>query len=128
MSLPVVYIAGKFRAAHQWDREENIRAAEALALEVWRRGMVALCPHTNARNFDGALPDSVWLEGDIELLRRCDALLTVDNWRDSQGARAEVRFAQVAGIPVYHTLDALTACAELAALTKADGGGGVRHG
>jgi hypothetical protein len=104
-----VYIAGKFRGPDSWAMEQNIRAAETLALEVWRLGAAALCPHTNTRFYQGAAPDQVWLDGDLELLRRCDALLTVDNWLDSVGAREEVRFARAAGIPVFHTLAELQA-------------------
>ena len=47
--------------------------------------------------------------GDLALLGRCDALMTVDNWRESQGARAEVDYAHSHGIPVFHELPALEA-------------------
>lgn len=105
--MPVVYIAGKFRGANSWEMEQNIRKAEALSLEVWRAGMVALCPHCNTRFFQGAAPDEVWLKGDLELLRRSDVLLTVDNWEDSVGATAEVAFAQRLNIPVVHSMEEL---------------------
>lgn len=103
----VVYIAGKFRGANHWEQEQNIRAAESLALECWRRGYVAMCPHLNTRYFQGALPDDVWMEGDIYLLRKCDALLTVDNWENSIGACREVAEARLIAMPVCHSLDAV---------------------
>lgn len=105
--MKVVYVAGKFRGPDAWAIETNIRAAETLSLEVWRLGAAALCPHTNTRFFQGAAPDSVWLDGDLEMLARCDALLTVDNWKDSQGARAEVEHAKTLNIPVFHSLGEL---------------------
>ena len=37
----------------------------------------------------------------MELLRRCDAVLCVSNWRDSVGARAEVEEARRLGLPVF---------------------------
>lgn len=107
--MKLVYVAGPFRASTDWDRENNIRRAEALALEVWRLGYAALCPHCNTRFFDGAAPDNVWLLGDLEMLRRCDALITTPDWERSTGAKAEVKYAQDAGIPVFHTLEALQA-------------------
>lgn len=105
--MKVIYIAGPFRAVNDWDRENNIRRAETLALEVWRAGYAALCPHCNTRFFDGAAPDHVWLEGDLEMLRRCDAVLVTPDWKKSTGAKAEVDAAIAEGIAVYQTLEDL---------------------
>jgi nucleoside 2-deoxyribosyltransferase len=107
VSLAVIYIAGPYRGPHAWAIEEHIRAAERLALDVWRMGAVALCPHTNTRFFHGVAPDAVWLAGDLELLRRCDALLLTADWEASAGARAERAYAERQGVPVFETLDAL---------------------
>lgn len=103
----VVYIAGPFRAADSWQRERNIREAEERAFEVWSLGVVAICPHTNTRFFDGALPDHVWLDGDLEILKRCDALLTTRRWKESTGAKQEVDFAREHQIPVFHDITQL---------------------
>lgn len=105
--MRVVYIAGPFRGPSAWDIEENIRRAERLALEVWRMGAAALCPHTNTRFFQGAADDSVWLDGDLELLARCDAVLMTPDWHRSSGARAEEEFARKRGIPVFYESDIL---------------------
>jgi hypothetical protein len=64
-------------------------------------GMVALCPHANSRHMDGVASDEVFLDGTMELLRRCDAVALVSNWRDSAGARAEVEEADRLGLPVF---------------------------
>lgn len=106
-NIKVVYIAGKFRGPNYWEQERNIRLAEELALLVWKAGMAALCPHTNTRYFQGAAPDHVFLDGDLELLRRCDALLTVHNWLGSKGAVEEVGLAHRLGIPVFHEIGEL---------------------
>lgn len=105
--MKVVYVAGPFRGNSAWDIECNIRRAETLALEVWRLGAAALCPHTNTRFFQNAAPDEVWLKGDLELLKRCDAVVLTPDWIKSSGARAEVEFAEKLGIPVFHTLNHL---------------------
>ena len=102
--MKVVYIAGRFRGPDAWQRELNIRRAEEAALWVWSIGLVALCPHTNTRFFDGALPDHVWLDGDIELLKRCDAILMVNGWQDSTGACAEKVVAEQLGLPVFYEI------------------------
>lgn len=114
---PVVYVAGPFRAASAYVAggqdmfrvQENIMRAMALSVEAWRLGAVALCPHANTMFFTGAADDRVWLDGDLELLRRSDAVLLTDNWQTSSGARHEVDVARAAGIPVFETLDALRA-------------------
>ena len=109
MRKKVVYVAGPFRGANAWEIEQNIRRAETLALEVWRLGAACICPHANTRFFQGAAPDDVWLEGDLELVRRSDALLLAPRWERSRGATGEVAVAQTHGIPIFYTLDTLAA-------------------
>jgi hypothetical protein len=103
----VIYVAGPFRGPHHFAIWRNIMRAADLALEVWKLGAVALCPHMNTFCFQGAAPDAVWLDGDLELVRRCDGLLVTDDWQRSTGARAEVQFAEQHGIPVFLTLEDL---------------------
>jgi hypothetical protein len=104
----VVYIAGPFRGPNAWEIEQNIRRAEALALAAWRLGGIAvICPHTNTRFFHNAAPDDIWLEGDLEILRRCDAVLTTDDWTRSSGAVAEVEEASRRNLLIFRTLDEL---------------------
>lgn len=115
--VKVVYVAGPFRSVSaympgQQDAfgiQQNIMRAMELALEVWRAGAVALCPHGNTFCFQNAAPDGVWLAGDLELLRRCDAVIMTPDWRRSSGAREEERYARAHGVPVFYELDALRA-------------------
>jgi hypothetical protein len=107
--LPVVYIAGKYRAPTVWQVQANIRTAQEAALEVWKSGAVALCPHSNTGLFQGECDESVWLEGDKELLRRCDAVLMIADWRESSGARAEYTLAVEIGLPVFEHIRRLQA-------------------
>lgn len=107
--MKVVFVAGPYRAETPWEVEENVRDAERWALEIWRHGAAALCPHTNTRYFDKALPDEVFLDGIMEMLRRCDGLFLTDRWHVSDGARREKREAERLGLPVFLSchLDAL---------------------
>ena len=66
--MKVIYVAGPFRAATTWKIEQNCRLAEELALEVWKLGCAAICPHINSRFFQSECPDSVWREGDLEII------------------------------------------------------------
>lgn len=102
--MKLVYISGPLRAGNAWEIEQNTRRAESLALEVWKLGAAAICPHSNTRFFQGVLPDGVWLAGDLEILRRCNAVLTVPGWEGSEGAQTEVQEARGLEIPVFHSL------------------------
>lgn len=111
--MKVVYIAGPYRGATAWEVEQNIRAAEAMALEVAKRGAMPLCPHTNTRGyFEGQMPNRFWLEGTMELLRRCDAIMCLPTWEQSTGARAERSTAQDLSMPVFDDLGKLEAWLE----------------
>jgi hypothetical protein len=60
------------------------------------------------RFFQNALPDEFWLKCGIELLQPCDALATVVGWERSNGAQAEVSYAEdELKIPTFR--DGLTA-------------------
>lgn len=102
--MNVVYIAGPYRGPNAWAIAENVRTAERAALEVWKMGAAALCPHTNTANFQGAAPDEVWLEGDLEMLRRCDAVYALPTFHLSTGAKAEIAEAERRHIPVFYKL------------------------
>lgn len=105
--MKVVYLAGPFRATTNWGVQQNVRLAETFALEIWRIGAVAVCPHKNTQHFHGALPDSVWLRGDLELLRRCDAIFLLPGWHGSSGARIEHWVARHRKLPIFSALDDL---------------------
>lgn len=100
--MKVVYIAGPFRGRSSWVIEENIRRAESLALDVWRAGCAAICPHANTRFFQGECHDRVWLDGDLEILSRCDAILMTRDWEKSKGATEERASAKRLGILVFY--------------------------
>ena len=87
--MKLAYIAGPYRSATVRGIVQNIRIAEAVALRYWRDGYAVICPHMNTALMDGSLPDHVWLEGDLEMLRRCDVVVMLPKWKSSVGATAE---------------------------------------
>jgi hypothetical protein len=105
--MKAVFIAGPFRGANAWEVERNIRRAEELAFAVAEAGAMPLCPHTNTRFFDGTLTDEFWLEGTMEMMRRCDAVMMVDGWRRSTGATTEHDEAVRARLPVFESISML---------------------
>ncbi len=113
--MKVVYVAGPFRCASShvdgqqdcWGIQQNIMRAMELSLEVWRAGAAAVCPHANTMFYQNAAPDHVWLDGDIAILKKCDAILMTPDWERSSGARAEHDIAKRSLIPIFYDLKAL---------------------
>ncbi len=106
--MKVIYIAGPYRDERgEWWVRQNIRKAELYAEKVWVNGGVALCPHKNTAGFGGLYDceDETWLKGDLELLKRCDAMWAIAGWELSRGATEEVQYARRIGIPVLFTLN-----------------------
>jgi hypothetical protein len=112
--MRVVYVAGAFRSPTHWGIVLNVRAAEALALKVWQLGCAAICPHLNTANFQGALPDQVWLDGDLEIVKRCDAVILVPGYKESHGTATEMVCAIDNGVPVFTELSGLESWLQMA--------------
>lgn len=103
----VVFIAGPFSASNAWKREQNIRRAEEVAFKVAELGMMPLCPHANTRNFADTLTDEFWYEGTLELMRRSDVVILLDNWQESKGAVREREEAIKLNKPIFSSVEEL---------------------
>jgi hypothetical protein len=99
----ILYLAGKYRG----DIDANIQAAREVAIKLWEAGHFALCPHLNTAHFevDCACPEEAYLQGDLDILARCDAIVMLEAWLDSEGAKREHAHALKLGIPVYYWPD-----------------------
>lgn len=89
----VAYISGPYRAATTRRIQDNIMAAGEVALKYWKLGYAVICPQMNTALFDGECEDKVWLEGDIELMKRADIVVMMKGWTFSKGAAAEFELA-----------------------------------
>ena len=106
--MKLIYIAGPYRAPTRWEEERNVRAAEALGYAVAQIGHFPVIPHANTRPyFSDAQPGAFWLAGTLELLRRCDAVLLLPGWGESEGARGEKADADRLGLPVFRCVEDL---------------------
>ena len=85
----LIYIAGPYRGATINETVHNIQRAREAAEAVAKAGHYFFCPHLNSALVDGLMPDSFWLDMDLELLRRCDAIYMMHGWESSAGARKE---------------------------------------
>lgn len=99
----VVYTAGKYRAPTEYEVWQNIEAARLAGVELLRAGWFPLIPHANSAFMGGVVPDEIFLQGDLDLIRRTvDAMYMLIGWEDSQGARREHEYARELGIPIYY--------------------------
>lgn len=100
--MKVIFVSGPYRADSTKGILTNIRKARKVALRLWSEGWAVICPHSNTALFDGECDDNVWLDGDIEILRRCDAIYMMEGWIRSIGARAEHELARELGMEIYY--------------------------
>ena len=105
MTLPIIYIAGPYRAKTKEAVDLNIAVARRIGIAAIKRGWMPLIPHSNTGNMEHLVerPDSFWLEGTMELMLRCDAVLLCPGWMESLGTIAEIDKAKKEGIPVYYS-------------------------
>jgi hypothetical protein len=96
----LVYVAGPYRAKTAWDINCNIHKARVWGAALAKCGAYPVIPHSNTANFDGIADDSLWLEGTLALLTRCDAAIFIDGWRESSGSKAEWERANSLLMPV----------------------------
>lgn len=102
----LVYVAGPYTPTNGKTIEQNIDNAADLAYRVWEAGMTAICPHKNTQGFDDLGADRFHM-GDLDILERCDAVIMVDGWEKSFGAKMERIIALRNGIPVFYDLSDL---------------------
>lgn len=109
----VVYVAGPYSGSDSWQREQNIRRAGQVAIDImtqplgWPCEKVAvICVHTQARFWYGAVAEDDVIAADMLLLERSDAVVLVTGWQWSKGTQAEIRAAAFAGKPIYEDVDA----------------------
>ncbi len=103
----ILYIYGPYSG----DINRNIDEARKTAIRAWEAGFTVICPHLNTAQFetDCKIGYEDYVSGDLEILRRCDALLasTTDRSRmiQSAGAMQEEGLAKADGIPVFATIE-----------------------
>jgi nucleoside 2-deoxyribosyltransferase len=106
-----VYIAGPFSGKTRADVEANIERAARVGLEVARLGAMPWIPQANTSlpEFEDVQPYEFWIEGTLEQMKRCDAVLMTPDWKRSKGATNEHKVALELGIPVFYDLAQLYA-------------------
>ena len=97
----MVYIAGPFTAGYGGNEAQNIAAAVRVAERYFRMGYTTICPHKNMWHIEGCNYED-YLAADFAIILRCNAVVMMKNWRESQGASREMAFALRNKIPVHY--------------------------
>ena len=103
--MKLLYIAGPYRGKSYNEIYHNVHAAREVAESVLTccPDWFPITPHLNTAYMDGVADDQVFLDGDIELMKRMDAILMLLNWAESSGARHERDIAVELGIKIYYS-------------------------
>lgn len=105
-----IYVAGRYRGPTRDAIELNIQAARHIGRLCLEKGWYPQIPCNNTNHFEHLLPDvddQVYIEGTLEMMRRCDAVVLIPGWRQSKGAVGEVQEAIRLGMPIFYTIDNL---------------------
>ena len=102
----LVYVAGPYKAQGRFFRTikilMNILRARRVAKFIWGQGHYAICPHLNTAFFsERVVSRPTVLDGYLEILGRCDAMVLVKQWTHSEGTWIELAYAKEHNIPVY---------------------------
>lgn len=92
-----VYISGQISGLEYKQAKEKFESAEILLESI---GLQPINPMKN-----GLPIDSEWeqhMVRDIEMLLECDAIMMLDNWRESKGAKIEQFIAEQKGLTIMY--------------------------
>ncbi|MFA5398676.1 MAG: DUF4406 domain-containing protein [Methanogenium sp.] len=106
----LIYISGAYMGKDNGQSiDRNIKLAREAAIEIWERGYTVICPHLNTQNFekDCTCIYEDYLIGDCEIVKRCDGVFMLDNWKASNGASIEKQTAVENVVPIFFTMKEL---------------------
>ena len=102
----LIYVAGPYRGSTREETELIISAAKHVGKLVARKGFMPVVPHTNTAGYEHLAPeltDEFWLDGTLEIMRRCDAVCMVAGFEFSSGSINEMKVATTLHMPIYRS-------------------------
>jgi hypothetical protein len=96
----LIYVAGPYSG----DVEHNIARARAVAIQLFEKGHSPITPHLNFAHFENDMPEvpnEAYMVRDLGILDRCDGMVVVEGWQNSEGTEKEINYCRNNGIPVW---------------------------
>lgn len=102
----MVYVAGPYSAPTPEGVEDNCRRAREIGVQLAAVDpcVFPVIPHQVGRDIEHIGNYEYWIDGTLELMRRCDAVFMVPGWELSKGADAELKEATRLDIPSFDSL------------------------
>lgn len=99
--MKLIYIAGPIKAPTEAQVQANLDYACYRASFYWKEGYSVICPHANTRNVDPYIKSEFdWIPGDVEQVKRCDAICLLKGWEKSEGSKVELTVALRQGLEI----------------------------
>lgn len=103
MNDKLIYVAGPYAKG---DCVENTNRAIKMGDQLVKEGFWVYVPHLSLLwHIVSPHPVDFWYNNDLEVLKRCDAVLRIPG--ESSGSDKEVAVARENGIPVFYNIDSL---------------------
>lgn len=111
--MKVVYIAGAYIGANDYETDLNIKAAQNTMKLIIQHcpDWAVFCPHMNSAQFDRLtqdVPAAYWYKADLVILEKCDLLIFLPGWQWSHGTKEEIKFAREHSIEICDIYQFLT--------------------
>lgn len=101
-----MYIAGPyFGDGTKEIIEKNIRTAEKYQIALANQRIGFFCSHNHTEHFQekAKAPEGFYYDLDFHILKNtADAILAIQGWENSRGARKEVEWAKQNNIPIFY--------------------------
>lgn len=98
----LLYVAGPYSG----NTEKNIARAEEVSISLIRNRFHVYTPHKNMAGYEQYEGDGIgyktWIDMDLDILRRCDAMYVMKDSERSVGVQKELVFARNHRIPIFH--------------------------
>lgn len=103
--MKVCYLAHPYSASSEWAKYTNVISAHFWARAIWRKGWACISPVSNSAWMDDGQDYEVFMDGDLAILARCDALCVAPGAGLSAGCQREIERAKLLGMPIYCGID-----------------------
>ncbi len=102
-----VFISGPYTGTKYDEEYENMMKASAAAAHYIKMGYAVFCPHSMMlpidHNFNnGMIEYTDWLELTLYWLEKCDIVIFLPGWKDSNGCKVEHMVARALGKKVLY--------------------------